>query len=361
MTDTALTLLYVDDDPGLAALVKRGLERQGFAVQTASDGPSGVACVRDGRFDVVALDHYMPGQDGLQTLEQIAALPDPPPVIFVTGAQDSQIAVAALKAGASDYVLKDVQGEFVAFLKVAAESALADARMRRAKEAAEEEVRASRDRFEALAQERAVLLREVNHRVGNSLQLIASLLQLQASAAANPEVKAAMAAATSRVMAVGQVHKRLYTSDDVKSVSVDQYLSGLVEDLRRSSQELAMLTLEADPIEMDPDRVVAIGVIVNELIINALKYAYSSGKGPIRVRLKANGAGAVLSVEDDGVGRGAAPPAKTSTGLGQRIVQAMAVKLGAEISEDGSHAGMRVLIRFDLPADRAPQPASGGR
>jgi len=234
-------------------------------------------------------------------------------------------------------------------------------RMRRAKEAAEAEVRAARDRFEALASERAMLLREVNHRVGNSLQLIASLLHMQGNANPSKAVKDALNNATSRVMAVAQVHRRLYTSDNVKTVAVDQYLAALIEDLRVSadSDALAQLTITADPIETDPDRAVAVGVIVNELIMNALKYAYPAGAGPIRVALQARGDNsAIISVEDDGVGMATNTndkPTRRSTGLGQRIVRAMADKLGARIEHDRSHRGTHIEIVFAL-SRQAPDP-----
>jgi two-component sensor histidine kinase len=204
-------------------------------------------------------------------------------------------------------------------------------------------------------------MREVNHRVGNSLQMIASMLTLHANAAHNPEVSEALTDATGRVLAVAQVHRRLYTSDDVQSVAVDQYLEALIDDLRRSSEsdELAQLVLTAEPVAVDPDRAVAVGVIVNELVTNALKYAYPDGKGPIRVALRPTGTGrAVLSVEDDGVG--IMPRAKPkSTGLGQRIVRAMGEKLGATIEIDRAHKGTRVVVSFDLrkPA-AAARPAA---
>ena len=89
-------------------------------------------------------------------------------------------------------------------------------RLRRAKIAADAEIREARDRFESLATERAVLLREVSHRVGNSLQLTAAFLRMQGKASPQPEVKRALSAATSRVMAVAQVHRSLYTSDNVE-------------------------------------------------------------------------------------------------------------------------------------------------
>jgi two-component sensor histidine kinase/ActR/RegA family two-component response regulator len=357
------SLLYIDDDHGLCRLVTRALEREGIKVTCANDGESGLKMLSEDEFDVIALDQNMPGLDGLGTLERIHALPDHPPVIFVTAAQDSKLAVNALKAGAFDYVVKDAGGEFVPLLKAAAQTAVKGMRMLRAKEAAEAEVREARDRFQALADERAMLLREVNHRVGNSLQLIASLLHMQGNTSSSEDVKDALNAATGRVMAVAQVHRRLYTSDTVKSVAVDQYLKALVEDLRISAESdgLAQLTISADPIETDPDRAVAVGVIVNELIMNALKYAYPADKGPIRVGLKANGPdSAVVIVEDDGVGMDAsmATPQRGSTGLGQRIVRAMADKLGAKVDHDAKHRGTKIEIAFALSRPRPPLPLS---
>ena len=154
MSSAAPTLLYIDDDATLARLVERGLKRLGFTVEHAPDGAAGLERIQHGGIDVVALDQYMPGLDGLETLERIMALPEAPPVVFVTASQDSKIAVTALKAGAADYLVKDLQGEFVPLLQVAAEGALRQARLQKARDEAEAEVRASRDRYVALAAER---------------------------------------------------------------------------------------------------------------------------------------------------------------------------------------------------------------
>ncbi|WP_315755622.1 MULTISPECIES: sensor histidine kinase [unclassified Bradyrhizobium] len=360
MSSAAPTLLYIDDDAALARLVERGLKRLGFTVEHAADGSAGLQRLERGGIDVVALDQYMPGFDGLETLERIMALPEPPPVVFVTASQDSKIAVTALKAGAVDYLVKDVQGEFIPLLQVAAEGAVRQARLQKARDEAEAEVRASRDRYAALAAEREVLLREVNHRVGNSLQIIASLLHLQANSSTQDDVKAALTNAMGRVAAVAQVHRRLYTSQDLKSVLLNQYLDSLLDDLRRSAEgnRMSRLTLKAEPVEIDPDRAVAIGIVVNELVMNAVKYAYPDGPGPIHVELKLAGEDIVLSIADDGVGLNATSDPR-STGMGQRIVSAMATKLDATVGPDPSHAGTKIVVRFRLEKD-APKPAAAG-
>ena len=347
MTQPKPTLLYIDDDEALARLVERGLTRLGLNVVHAPGGAEGLDRLKQGGIDVVALDQYMPGLDGLETLERILAIPNAPPVVFVTASQDSSIAVTALKAGAADYLVKDTLGDFIPLLQVAIDGALRQAELQRARDEAEAEVHASRDRYAALAAERELLLREVNHRVGNSLQIIASLLHLQANSSTQDDVKAALTNAMGRVAAVAQVHRRLYTSHDLKSVLLNQYLDALLEDLRRSTEgdRMSRLTLKAEPIEIDPDRAVAIGIIVNELVMNAVKYAYPDCTGPIHVALTSDGDDLLLAISDDGVGlNGRIDP--RSTGMGQRIVSAMASKLEASVERDPNHAGTRILLRF---------------
>jgi two-component sensor histidine kinase len=347
MTSAMPTLLYIDDDEALARLVDRGLTRLGFNVVHAASGQDGLDRLKADDIDVIALDQYMPGLDGLETLERILAIANAPPVVFVTAAQDSGIAVTALKAGAADYLVKDLQGDFIPLLQVAVNGALRQASIRKARDAAEAEVHASRDRYAALAAEREVLLREVNHRVGNSLQIIASLLHLQANSASQDDVKAALTNAMGRVAAVAQVHRRLYTSHDLKSVLLNQYLDALLEDLRRSAEgnRMSRLTLKAEPVEIDPDRAVAIGIIVNELVMNAVKYAYPHSAGPIHVELHALGDDLTMSITDDGVGLNAKTDPR-STGMGQRIVTAMATKLEASVERDPAHTGTRIVLRF---------------
>jgi two-component sensor histidine kinase len=359
MTTAMPTLLYIDDDEALARLVDRGLTRLGFNVVHAASGKVGLERLQQGDVDVIALDQYMPGFDGLETLERILAIPNAPPVVFVTASQDSSIAVTALKAGAADYLVKDVQGDFIPLLQVAVNGALRQARIQKARDDAEAEVHASRDRYAALAAEREVLLREVNHRVGNSLQIIASLLHLQANSSTQEDVKVALTNAMGRVAAVAQVHRRLYTSHDLKSVLLNQYLEALLEDLRRSAEgnRMSRLTLKAEPVEIDPDRAVAIGIVVNELVMNAVKYAYPDGAGPIHVELVAQGDNLLLSIADDGVGLNVKTDPR-STGMGQRIVTAMASKLEASVERDPTHVGTRILLRFRRVIPPLSKPAS---
>ena len=342
----SLRILYIDDDPAATRLAQKHLERNGFIVESANDGESGVARVAQGDFDAVALDHVMPKQDGLATLAALRALPDAPPVVYVTATDDGHVAVAALKAGAADYVFKDIGGEFLTLLATALEQAVAKLRLQKAKKEMEAEIRIARDRFQALAAEREVLLREVNHRVGNSLQLISSLLGIQESASTAEEAKTALQQARQRVMAIAQLHKQLY-SNDVSSVSLNEYLHTVVSDLRRSSSDqiTIVLLLPEETIEVTPDHALAIGVTITELVLNALKHAYPDGEGPVRIELRAaHSEWMSIIVEDDGVGRDGLDGA-ANTGLGKTIVSAMASKLDAEWGYDKDYPGTRATLR----------------
>jgi two-component sensor histidine kinase len=119
---------------------------------------------------------------------------------------------------------------------------------------------------------------------------------------------------------------------------------------------MSRLTLKAEPVEIDPDRAVAIGIIVNELVMNAVKYAYPDGAGPIHVELKTLGDDLELAIADDGVGLNVKADPR-STGMGQRIVTAMASKLEANVERDPAHSGTRMVLRFRR-VNKSPAPKS---
>lgn len=348
-------LLYIDDDPGLGRLVQKEFERNGFTVELLGSGQAGIERLQNGpEIDVVALDHHMPDQLGLDTLGMIASLQNPPPVVYVTGESEGRIAVAALKAGAEDYVIKDASPEFLTLLRAAIDSALEGRRQKFLRAQAEAEMRAARDRFEALANERAMLINEVNHRVSNSLQLIASLLQVQSAAQSDMKSAQILLDAYKRVAAVARVHKRLYSSANVRFVDLADYLCGLVEDLRQSADQGGRsLQFLASQTRIGTDFAIPIGLIVTELVINALKYAYPVGDGPIRVKAERNGDLITVQVEDDGVGI-VETDWRKSRGIGNKIVMAMVEKIGGAINIERRPSGACITVTFTA-ADPAPE------
>ena len=135
-------------------------------------------------------------------------------------------------------------------------------------------------RTEELARERdraAILVKEINHRVANSLSLTASMVALQSKATASAALRAALNETHTRIFAIADVHKRLYTSDDARSVALDEYLAGILEHMKVTMQSQGLpvgLRYELEPIRMPTDASVNLGIVVTEWVTNALKYAY---------------------------------------------------------------------------------------
>lgn len=188
----------------------------------------------------------------------------------------------------------------------------------------------------ATARERAeVLLVEVNHRVANSLQLVAVLVQMQMRAVTDTAAKEALRETQSRINAISLIHKSLYTSGDVTNVALNDYLGAMLGNLEtamRKDGHTAILKCYLEPISLRTDASVSLGVAVQELVTNAFKYAYPDEKsGEVRVRLKRLEDGkAELTVEDDGVGM--VPNAtRGGTGLGSKIIHTMASALKTHV------------------------------
>ena len=335
-------ILYIDDEDGVRRLVARALGRRGFVVTTAGSGLEGLELVKSQHFDLIAIDHYMPVMDGLDTLVALQAIPDIAPVVYVTGSEETRIAVAALKAGAADYVTKTIGEDFFDLLARTFRQALEKVELRRAKEGAEAALRSSHARLEAL-------LKEVNHRVANSLQMVSTFVQMQANALTDETSKLALTETQRRIAAISRVHRELYTSDDVETVEMADYLSALIRELEMTwSRPTAPcdLVLSTDRMRLKTDRAVSVGVIVTELVSNACKYAYGENHGgQVRIHFKREpDAHFSLRVEDDGEGfvDGDQPQ---GTGLGTKLIRAMASSLRTEVTYETGPSGFSASLR----------------
>jgi two-component sensor histidine kinase len=337
----AIRILYIDDDPGLGILLRKALASPEFIVDAVETGDDALARLAENKYDAVALDHNLANEVGLEVILKIRALPHPPPIIYVTGSEDARIAVAALKAGAVDYVWKDLQGHYRDLLREAVRAAVEQERLRQRAEESRRLVEEARDRAE-------VLLREVNHRVANSLAMVSSFILLQANAIEQPAAKQMLQECQARILAVAGVHRSLYTSGDVRSIDVNSYLATLAKELTTSLAHTVRFSGVPSPVHLSTDRAVCLGVIVTELVTNACKYAYGAEAGEVRVAVKhPDNSALIVRVEDDGVGW-TGEGATRGTGIGTRVIKAMAQTLHADLrylpADSGTVAELSIPI-----------------
>jgi two-component sensor histidine kinase len=297
---------------------------------------------RDETFDVVALDHYMPGQNGLETLDQLMALPNPPAVIYVTGSEETSIAVAALKAGAVDYVIKTVSEDFFDLLTRTIGQALAARQTLIEKELAEQRLRETNTKLEAM-------LGEMNHRVANSLQMVSAVVTLQSRIAQGDEAKAMLRDIRQRIHAVGRVHRQLYVGGASTSIVMDSYVLGLAEDLAGSFSSEAsprVMRVFVDPLVLPASVAVTLGILINELVSNACKYAYDEHEpGEVRIHLQAHGETPIVW-RWRMTGAVTIPRTGQGHGLGSQLIRTMSEALGSKLAITNTAPGRRV----DRPA-----------
>lgn len=338
-----IRILYIDDDPALGALVKRSLRRRGHEVTYVTNSADGFACLAKGGIDLIALDHTMPGESGMEVLGRLGPRSERPPVVYVTASADVRVAVEAIKAGADDYIVKDVSDDFFELLTAGIEQVFERWRLRRQRAESEKAVREARDRAE-------LLLHEVNHRLANSLGLVAAMVRMQANTLADPAAVQALQETQARITAIAGVHRHLYLSDRVGLVEIDAYLDLLLTELRNSladDDHPYKVTLTGQRIEISTDKAVSLGIVVSELVTNAFKYAYETRQpGEIRVLAEAHSDNRVrVVIEDDGVGCDPAASPR-GTGFGSRILAAMAVNMDAQVTHHRVPDGTRITVDF---------------
>ena len=213
-----------------------------------------------------------------------------------------------------------------------------------------------------LLAQKQVLLQEMQHRVANSLQIIASILLLKARAVSSEETRGHLNDAHQRVMSVAAVQQYLHGTESVDQVEVSAYLAKLCAGLASSMVgEAGSIAIESvsDNHMVESSTAVSLGLIVTELVINALKHAFPGGKPGARIMAtyESDGSDWKLTVSDNGIGYDAAAHPSGDAGLGTTIVQALAKQLGAQVDVDSGTSGLRTSITKASFASRMPRAA----
>ncbi len=222
----------------------------------------------------------------------------------------------------------------------------------------------SRLRAAAVAQE--LSMQEIHHRVKNNLQIVASLLNLQASRIRLPEARAEFQSARDRVRALATLHRHLYAHGEVHTIDMREFLAELCGQLFQAMGETPgkrlHLHIDAPELMMSSDQAVPLALIVTEAVSNAVKYAFPAGRsGNVWIRLSSTGETAELDVRDDGIGIPAGrveTEAGTRDGIGLQLIRGFSKQLGATLDvREG--AGTQYIVKLPLRKDRVASPVLG--
>ncbi len=217
-----------------------------------------------------------------------------------------------------------------------------------ARRAIEQEKAELLERTEELLKQKQMLLQEMQHRVANSLQIIASILLLKARAVTSDETRRDLQDAHQRVLSVAEVQTHLHASGGVDRIAVEPYLTKLCGSLASSmiaDDNPTRIVVEADEGWIGSDKAVSFGLIVTELVINAIKYAFPVARTDalVRVAYQSEGEDWALVVSDNGIGKSPPLASYRSRGLGTAIVEALVKQLNARI-EVSTSPGVTVSI-----------------
>ena len=343
-----MKVVMVDDSPGDCRLCRILLEESlgpGLQFWEESAALAGLDTCRAVGPDCVLLDYKLPDMTGLEFLARLqsddpAAAPTTA-VVMLTGLADEQLAIRAMKAGAQDYLIKD---------RITSETLLFAVEKANEKISLIGALKKERDRMAASLVEKEVLLREVHHRVKNNLQVIASLLRLQANALPDRALAEALRESQNRVESMAMVHEQLYEAVDRREVDLAKHASLLLTNLFHSygidpARISGWVSVEPTPIGVD--RAIPAGLILNELISNALKHAFPGGRsGSLWVEGGPDQGRVILTVRDDGIGMDVVSRRPKSLGL--EIVSILTQQLKGALEIDSNH-GTTFRISFPNP------------
>jgi two-component system, sensor histidine kinase PdtaS len=197
--------------------------------------------------------------------------------------------------------------------------------------------------------EKETLLREIHHRVKNNLQIISGLLNLQSRQIENPEAQEAVREGRNRVKSMALIHQKLYQQENLTGVNMKEYLGDLVNTIQQTFKDNhtnVKADIACNDLCLDVDTAIPLGLIINELVTNCYKYAFTGkNNGQISIRLEENGKKLILEVKDDGVGLPTNFDMHNTKSFGMKLIQSLANKLEAEVeTKNVNGAAFRLTI-----------------
>lgn len=210
------------------------------------------------------------------------------------------------------------------------------------------EIKEAEENLRRSLNEKEILLREVHHRVKNNLQIISSLLNLQSLGTEGEDVREVLMESQGRIKVMAMIHEHLYRSESLASINFRDYVERLVEDIIISHGTGIMKVIEVDDIKPDIDTAIPLGLIINELVTNSVKYAFPDGTGTVTVRIRSHDDEVSLVVADDGVGLPEDIEPENTDTLGLSLVSILTAQLDGTLTIRRDHG---TEFRISFPAE----------
>jgi two-component sensor histidine kinase len=360
-------ILLVDDESRNLDALEAILAAPDYRLFRARSADEALLALLNHDFAVIVLDIRMPEINGYELAQMIKQRKKNQhlPIIFLTAyLQDDKDILEGYGAGAVDYlskpvnplILKSKVAVFVDLFRKTRELA-------RLNEIMESEIEERVAEIRASLHEKEILLKEIHHRVKNNMQIISSLLSLQADRAGGGETKLHLRDVRDRVHSMALVHEKLYQSENLASVQIADYTRALMDDLLlayASGQAKVQLRFDLDAAALPVDLAIPFGLILNELATNALKHAFSGrDSGQIHIELQTESGGEIrLRFADDGQGFAAPLAWERVESYGLSLVRLLTRQMGGRIE---MHSGQGTTFELNFKAHPALSPERSER
>jgi two-component sensor histidine kinase/CheY-like chemotaxis protein len=289
---------------------------------TAENAMVGFDTCNEARPDCVLVDYMLPDMTGAEFVETLVESLPGTAVVMLTGLDSGEVAAAAMRAGANDFLLKDrLTGET---LQLAIEKSIQRLNLVHM-------LKLERDRLADSLAEKEALLREVHHRVRNNLQVIVSLLRMQSKTHQDQLTARELRKSQHRVESMAMIHEQLYQDKNFNEIDLERHVLTLVKNLFEANEiDPARISYEikVDCASLPVDQAIPVGLILNEVISNVLKHAFPDGRsGTIRINCHCLADRLDLTVEDDGAGMPESVNLTAPETLGMEIVKILTLQL----------------------------------
>jgi two-component sensor histidine kinase len=286
-----LRILLLEDSALDAELVTEALIDAGLpvAIERVVSADEFTRAVRDESWDLILADYLLPAFNGLNALEIARDMALATPFVFVSGALGEEVAVEALKRGATDYVLKDKLDRLPATVL----RALAEARERGERKRAQ-------DALQQMLDERTALLHELDHRVKNNLQLLLSVIGIEVRQAEDEQARQVLGRMKERMQALAAAHRDLYDGQGSTRFDASSFAKGLCEELTTSVPDVRITPeFEVETVEVEAAKAAPMALLFNEIVVNALTHAYKERHGKLKLLLRVRDGTLLFQLSDD--------------------------------------------------------------